>query len=193
MSATELLLAAAAEVREANQEELAEAVANAAYLLGVLRQVGTGLGHAPPQQVLVGLQGLRLWSLQLRDIGKPPASPLRAASPARQPRRGDYGLLERHLAGVPDRLRGRSVAPSPSAYHSLTSQRPTSPASCCKARHSISASSVGVDLAFQSRRVPRPRSPHSRKGAWKTHPAGPPPHVLALALAAGAAAPKTRP
>lgn len=52
MSAAELLLAAAGEVREANQAELAEAAANAAYLLGVLRQVGTGLGHAPPQQVL---------------------------------------------------------------------------------------------------------------------------------------------
>lgn len=71
MSAAELLLAAAGEVREANQAELAEAAANAAYLLGVLRQVGTGLGHAPPQQVLVGLQGMRLWSLQLRELGKP--------------------------------------------------------------------------------------------------------------------------
>jgi hypothetical protein len=34
MSAAELLLAAAGEVREANQAELAEAAANAAYLLG---------------------------------------------------------------------------------------------------------------------------------------------------------------
>jgi hypothetical protein len=75
MSAAELLLAAAGEVREANQAELAEAAANAAYLLGVLRQVGTGLGHAPPQQVLVGLQGMRLWSLQLRELGKPPDEP----------------------------------------------------------------------------------------------------------------------
>jgi hypothetical protein len=64
----ELLLAAAAEVREADRRELAEAASHTAYLLGVLRQVGTDLGLPPPHQVLSGLQGLRLWSLQLRDL-----------------------------------------------------------------------------------------------------------------------------
>jgi hypothetical protein len=68
MSAAELLLAAAAEVRDADRGELAEAAANAAYLLGALGQVGGGLGLRPPHQVLAGLQGLRLWSLQLREL-----------------------------------------------------------------------------------------------------------------------------
>jgi hypothetical protein len=36
--------------------------------LGVLCQVGTESGVHPPHQVLAGLQGLRLWSLQLRDL-----------------------------------------------------------------------------------------------------------------------------
>jgi hypothetical protein len=66
--AAELLLAAAAEVRGADRAELAEAASHTAYLLGVLREVGTKLGPRPPHQVLVGLQGLRLWSLQLRDL-----------------------------------------------------------------------------------------------------------------------------
>lgn len=68
MTVPELLLAAAAEVRDADRMELAKAAGHAAYLLGVLRLVGTDLGLGPPQQVLVGLQGLRLWSLQLRDL-----------------------------------------------------------------------------------------------------------------------------
>jgi hypothetical protein len=63
----ELLLATAAEVRDADRAELAEAASHTAYLLGVLRQVGTGLGLPPPYQVLGGLQGLRLWSLQIRN------------------------------------------------------------------------------------------------------------------------------
>jgi hypothetical protein len=68
----ELLLAAAAEVRDADRADLAEAASHTAYLLGVLGQVGTGLGLPPPNQVLGGLQGLRLWSLQLRDLDGPP-------------------------------------------------------------------------------------------------------------------------
>jgi hypothetical protein len=64
----ELLLAAGAEVREADRAELANAASHTAYLVGVLRHVGTELGLRPPHQVLVGLQGLRLWSLQLRDL-----------------------------------------------------------------------------------------------------------------------------
>jgi hypothetical protein len=68
----ELLLAAAAEVRDADRADLAEAASHTAYLLGVLRQVGTGLGLPLPYQVLGGLQGLRLWSLQLRDLDGPP-------------------------------------------------------------------------------------------------------------------------
>jgi hypothetical protein len=64
----ELLLAATAELRDADRAELAEAAGHTAYLLGVLRQVGTELGLRPPHQVLTGLQGLRLWSLQLRDL-----------------------------------------------------------------------------------------------------------------------------
>jgi hypothetical protein len=67
----DLLLAAAAEIRDADRTELAEAASHTAYLLGVLRQVGTGLGLPPPHQVLVSLQGLRLWSVQLRDLDGP--------------------------------------------------------------------------------------------------------------------------
>jgi hypothetical protein len=67
VTVVELLLAAAAEVRETDQAELAEVASQTAYLLGVLRQVGTAR-PAPPSQVLTGLQGLRLWSLQLRDL-----------------------------------------------------------------------------------------------------------------------------
>jgi hypothetical protein len=48
MNTAELLLTAAVEVRSADRAELATAAANAAYLLGVLRQVGTGLGLPPP-------------------------------------------------------------------------------------------------------------------------------------------------
>jgi hypothetical protein len=68
MTVPELLLATAAEVRDADRTELVAAVSHTAYLLGVLRQVGTGLGLRPPHQVLTGVQGLRLWSLQLRDL-----------------------------------------------------------------------------------------------------------------------------
>ena len=68
MIVPELLLAAAAEVRDADRTELAEAASSTAYLVGVLRQVGTDLGLQTPHQVLGGLQGLRLWSLQLRDL-----------------------------------------------------------------------------------------------------------------------------
>ncbi len=68
MIVPELLLAAAAEVREADRMELAEAAGHAAYLLVVLRSVGTDLGLRPPHQVLAGVQGLRLWSLQLRNL-----------------------------------------------------------------------------------------------------------------------------
>lgn len=71
MSAAELLLTAAAEVREADRTELAEAASHTAYLLGVLGQVGTGLALPPPHQVLDALQGLRLWSLQLRSLAGP--------------------------------------------------------------------------------------------------------------------------
>jgi hypothetical protein len=66
--AAELLLAAAAEVRDADRAELAEAAAHAAYLLRVLTLAGTDLGHPPPHQVARGVQGLRLWWLQLRDL-----------------------------------------------------------------------------------------------------------------------------
>jgi hypothetical protein len=76
----ELLLAAAAEIREADREELAEAASNTAYLLGVLSQVGTGLGLRPTHQVLAGLQGPRLWSLQLRDLEGPPEARARPRS-----------------------------------------------------------------------------------------------------------------
>ena len=48
--------------------------AHTAYLLGVLRLVGTGLSLRPPHQVLVGLQGLRLWSL-LDGAGDGPVEP----------------------------------------------------------------------------------------------------------------------
>jgi hypothetical protein len=47
---------------------LAEAASHTADPLGVLRQVGTELGLRPPHQVLTGLQGLRLWSLQVQDL-----------------------------------------------------------------------------------------------------------------------------
>jgi hypothetical protein len=79
MSAAELLLAAAAaECRDADRTELAQAASHTAYPLGVLGQVGTGLGLRPPHQVLAGLQGLRLWSLQLRDLDGPPDQPVTA-------------------------------------------------------------------------------------------------------------------
>jgi hypothetical protein len=78
LSAAELLLVAAAEFRGADRTELAQAVSNTAYLLGVLGQVGTGLGLRPPHQVLAGLQGLRLWSLQLQDLDGPPDQPVTA-------------------------------------------------------------------------------------------------------------------
>lgn len=68
MIVPELLVCAATEVRGADRTELAEAASHAAYLLGVLRVVGTDLGLRPPHQVVVGLQGLRLWSLQLRGL-----------------------------------------------------------------------------------------------------------------------------
>jgi hypothetical protein len=71
MIVPELLLAAAAEVRKADRAELAAAASHTAYLLGVLRQVGTELGLRSPHQVLAGLQGLRLWSLQIRDLEGP--------------------------------------------------------------------------------------------------------------------------
>jgi hypothetical protein len=74
----ELLLTAAGEVRDADRAELAETAAHAAYLLGVLRVVGTQLGHRPPHQVLTGLQGLRLWSLQLRDLDEAGDGPAQA-------------------------------------------------------------------------------------------------------------------
>jgi hypothetical protein len=74
----ELLLAAAAEVREADRAQLAEAASHTAYLLGVLGQVGTDLGLRPPHEVLSGLQGLRLWSLQIRDLDGPPEEPATA-------------------------------------------------------------------------------------------------------------------
>jgi hypothetical protein len=77
MSAAELWVAAAAEVREADRADLAEAASHTAYLLGVLRQVDTELGLRPPHQVLVGLQGLRRWSLQLRNLDGPPEQPAR--------------------------------------------------------------------------------------------------------------------
>lgn len=47
MIVPELLLAAAAEVREADRAQLAEAASHTAYLLGVLGQVGTDLGLRP--------------------------------------------------------------------------------------------------------------------------------------------------
>jgi hypothetical protein len=78
MTGSELLLAAAAEVRQADRGELAEAASHTAYLVGVLRQVGTELGLRPPPQVLTGLQGLRLWSLQLRDLDGIVPSPVEA-------------------------------------------------------------------------------------------------------------------
>lgn len=68
----ELWLAAAAEVGDADRADLAEAASHTAYLLGALRGVGTGLGLPSPYQVLGGLQGLGLWSLQLRDLDGPP-------------------------------------------------------------------------------------------------------------------------
>jgi hypothetical protein len=58
-------------------EELAAAASHTAYLLGVLRQAGEQLGAPPPHQVLVGLQGLRVWSLQIRDLDGPPDEPVR--------------------------------------------------------------------------------------------------------------------
>lgn len=78
MIVPELLLAAAAEVRLADRTELVEAASHSAYLLGVLCQVGTELGLRPPHQVLAGLQGLRLWSLQLRDLDETGDDPVGA-------------------------------------------------------------------------------------------------------------------
>jgi hypothetical protein len=79
-------------------EELAAAASHTAYLLGVLRQAGEQLGAPPPHQVLVDLQGLRLWSLQIRDLDGPSDA---RCGPNRRPANcveGRHGV-ERSLAG----------------------------------------------------------------------------------------------
>jgi len=71
-----LLQLAGSEADIASLEELAEAASQTAYLLGVLRQAGHDLGVPPPHQVMVGLQGLRRWSLAAREAAaRPPARP----------------------------------------------------------------------------------------------------------------------
>ena len=63
-----LLAQAAAQARTTRTaEELAAAAGQIAYLLGVLRQAGEELGVPPPHQVIVGLQGLRLWAVAARQ------------------------------------------------------------------------------------------------------------------------------
>jgi hypothetical protein len=63
-----LLDPAAAEARDTSSlEELALATAQAAWLLGVLRRAGERLGAPPPHQVLAGVQGLRLWTLAIKE------------------------------------------------------------------------------------------------------------------------------
>jgi hypothetical protein len=59
---------AAAELRDlASLDELALVAGQTAWLLGVLRQAGERLGVPPPHQVMVGLQGLRLWMLAIKE------------------------------------------------------------------------------------------------------------------------------
>ncbi len=64
----QLLERATAELHDtASLDELALATGQTAWLVGVLRQAGARLGVPPPHQVMVGLQGLRLWTLTIKE------------------------------------------------------------------------------------------------------------------------------
>jgi hypothetical protein len=66
---SELLSRAAAELRgDLDLDDLALAVGQAAHLLGVLRLAGEQRGAPPPHGVVVGMQGLRLWVLAIKEL-----------------------------------------------------------------------------------------------------------------------------
>jgi hypothetical protein len=66
---SELLGRATAELRgDLDLDHLALAVGQAAHLLGVLCLAGEQRGAPPPNGVVVGMQGLRLWVLAIKEL-----------------------------------------------------------------------------------------------------------------------------
>jgi hypothetical protein len=65
---TSALNRAAVELREiACLDELSLAAGETASLLGILRMAGERLGVPTPHGIMVGLQGLRLWALAIKE------------------------------------------------------------------------------------------------------------------------------